>query len=355
MSSFYPKPETDVLNADPVAHYIYLGAIVGGRSDAADGRTAVAYQAVDENLYIQEDSDSGRYIISFSHGLQRIYLSEGSAAQVDPSNPDPPPVVPVITELAGKPLSNKVGRPYWNVGAEGILPGVTYNVLVAWLGGRAEAYLREFINDDDEDDAFVVGSITLAVVGDGLGDPVIAQLWASDILFYNGGSSSVSSSSSSSSKKSSSPPSDSTPVDSTPSEPGTSKDTAIVPASWSKHGYTAVFVMEHPEVVFRDTFKDLLVSQPIQRFRIDPRFIEVCEKDSIRAIGITSSEPIPLGVHIGKGWLTIKRDPGVATIAQVEITATRNGFADMRFPDRDREQFDANEATLNSAYPAKDL
>jgi hypothetical protein len=45
---------------------------------------------------------------------------------------------------------------------------------------------------------------------------------------------------------------------------------------------------------------------------------------------------------------------GPVTI-NAQLVGTRRGFAGMRFPFRDKEQFDANERTLNSAYPAKDL
>jgi hypothetical protein len=48
--SFYPTEETATLNEDTAAEYIYVGAIVGGRSGADDGRAAVAYQHMNENL-----------------------------------------------------------------------------------------------------------------------------------------------------------------------------------------------------------------------------------------------------------------------------------------------------------------
>lgn len=135
-----------------------------------------------------------------------------------------------------------------------------------------------------------------------------------------------------------------------------SKSTCIVPATWMPTRFTALFTMESPEVVFRDSFRDLPIRDRISRFRLDHRFIEVCAPGTIRALAVTSDRPCRLGVSIDGGEVVIER-PWFSrdVIAQVEIEGIRNGFVGMRFPARDKEQFEANERTLNAAYPAKDL
>jgi uncharacterized membrane protein YgcG len=144
--------------------------------------------------------------------------------------------------------------------------------------------------------------------------------------------------------------------DSGGSTSGSDKSTCIVPASWAKTGYTALFTMESPEVIFRDAFKDLQLRKKVSRFLIDPRFTEACVAHTIRAIGYSANKPHPLGIAIEQGQLVIEKPLFAGDmIAQVEITGIRRGFYGMRFPLRDKEQFEANEATLNAAYPAKNL
>jgi hypothetical protein len=144
--------------------------------------------------------------------------------------------------------------------------------------------------------------------------------------------------------------------DSGGSTSGSDKSTCIVPASWARTGYTALFTMESPEVVFRDAFKDLQLRKKVSRFLIDPRFTEACVAHTIRAIGYSANKPHPLGISVEHGQLVIEKPLFAGDmIAQVEITGIRRGFYGMRFPLRDAEQFKANEATLNAAYPAKNL
>ena len=170
-------------------------------------------------------------------------------------------------------------------------------------------------------------------------------------------SSSESSSSSSESSSSSSSPSSSASSNAS-SESGSDKSSAIVPASWSKYGYTALLTLEAPDVRFEDVFQDLSVSGRETRHRIDFRFLSVIEPDTLRVVGLVGNRPYSVGAEIDGEHLVIhaltdkRRRP---TLVNAKVSAIRKGFKGMRFPLRDREQFLANERHLNSAYPAKDL
>lgn len=135
---------------------------------------------------------------------------------------------------------------------------------------------------------------------------------------------------------------------------GSDKSTAIVPVSFSKTGYAALFTMEAPDVRFEDVVEDLPVRGSHSRFTIDPRFIEVCAPGSIRVVGVSSDKPYAVGAYVEGNKLVIaalkdkRRRPH---LVQVKLSAIRKGHEGKRFPSRTRIQFVANEKTLNAAYP----
>jgi len=134
---------------------------------------------------------------------------------------------------------------------------------------------------------------------------------------------------------------------------GSDKSSAIVPASWSPTGYVALFIHEMPEV----RFDDILVVEVPQRdctVPIDSRFIEVCEKDSVEVCGFAVSKPVAVKAKVVGDVVHLEfGEQSEETIRIVlRLTGIRRGFAGKRFPRRTREQFLANEAFINSAYPS---
>lgn len=177
-------------------------------------------------------------------------------------------------------------------------------------------------------------------------------------------SSSVSDSASSQSSESSQPSSSgsSAPSESSisqsqpPSESwsGSDKSSAIVPASWSPTGYVALFIHEMPEVRFDDVMV-VTVPQCSQILDIDPRFVEVCERGSLEVCGIVADQPVLIGARAIGDKILIKvadDNPEASMRLVIRLTGIRRGFAGKRFPRRTREQFLANEAFINSAYPS---
>lgn len=293
----------------------------------------------------------GRFIISVRAG--KVFVSPGEVAFVEMCGSTDEEVVPLMPTLDGTPLDDE-DTPFWDAGAESLSAGNRYAVRVVL--DRTEPFM-ELAGDSDENenevDVFVVGYFTLKNVGGTLVKDTIEQKWKSDIIWPKEESSSSSSSVSSSSVSHDSQASENPPEDSD----GSDKSTAIVPAPWSKHGFTALFTMEAPEVLFEDV---MVIPVHAESFAwpMDSRFVAVCERNSIQAVGITAEAPALLGVKVEGSKLFVeietygKRRPAFVT---VKLCGVRKGFAGMRFPDRDREQFLANEATLNAAYPAKEL
>lgn len=133
---------------------------------------------------------------------------------------------------------------------------------------------------------------------------------------------------------------------------GSDKSTAIVPASWSPTGFTALFVAESPEVRFDDVVvctvprKDATVS-------IDRRLVEVCEPGSLEVCGVASDVPVAIGASVEREQIILRfaeqTDEKVRIV--LRLTGIRKGFRGHRFPDRTRAQFEANERFIRSAYP----
>lgn len=134
---------------------------------------------------------------------------------------------------------------------------------------------------------------------------------------------------------------------------GSDKSTAIVPASWSPSGYTALFVAECPEVRFDDL---LIVEGPATdtTVRIDRRYLEVCEPGSIEVCGVTVDAPLLIGARVDGHRVRLRfasPDPSQQVRTVIRLSGIRKGFAFHRFPNRTREQFEANERFIQSAYP----
>lgn len=154
----------------------------------------------------------------------------------------------------------------------------------------------------------------------------------------------------------SAPPPPSGPSESAPPPSwGSDKSTAIVPASWAPGGYTALFTLESPEVLFEDILL-ARIPQKAATLQIDPRFVEVCEPRSLVVSGCVPNVPVVVGASVEGSLVHVRFavENETQTVQLVlRLTGVRRGFAGLRFPNRSRRQFQANEAFINSAYPAE--
>lgn len=126
-----------------------------------------------------------------------------------------------------------------------------------------------------------------------------------------------------------------------------------MPATWSPTGYTALFIAEMPEVRFDDVMM-ATVTDSETLLAIDPKYLEVCEPDSVRVCGCVPDFPVLVGATVADGQVRVRlgaRDDDQPVTLTVRLTGIRKGFHRHRFPDRTEEQFLANEAFIRSAYP----
>lgn len=133
---------------------------------------------------------------------------------------------------------------------------------------------------------------------------------------------------------------------------GSGKSSAIVPASWTAAGYTALFVAECPEV----RFDDILVAHVANAdayLPIDKHFLEVCESNSVQVCGCVPDLPVLIGAVVEGSQVHVriaKADPNQPVRVVIRLTGIRRGFGGLRFPNRTKTQFEANERFIKSAY-----
>ena len=87
---------------------------------------------------------------------------------------------------------------------------------------------------------------------------------------------------------------------------------------------------------------------------IDPKFLEVCEPQSVQVCGCTPDIPVLIGAVVEGGRVHVRiaqSDPNQIVQVVIRLTGIRKGFRGLRFPDRTRAQFEANERFIRSAYP----
>lgn len=140
-----------------------------------------------------------------------------------------------------------------------------------------------------------------------------------------------------------------------PSNSGSDKSTAIVPASWSPTGYTALFIAEAPEVRFDDVMV-AVVLRINNDLPIDPKFLEVCEPGSVQVCGCVPDRPVLVGAVVEGASVRLRfaeEDATESVQVVLRLTGIRKGFYGHRFPDRTQTQFEANERFIRSAYASE--
>ena len=131
------------------------------------------------------------------------------------------------------------------------------------------------------------------------------------------------------------------------------KSTAIVPASWSSTGYTALFIAEMPEVRFDDVMTATVVEDETL-LPIDRQFLEVCEPNCVQVCACVPDLPVAVGAVVEDDSVRVRlgyRGGDQSVNLVIRLTGVRKGFHSQRFPDRTEAQFLANEAFIRSAYP----
>ena len=89
------------------------------------------------------------------------------------------------------------------------------------------------------------------------------------------------------------------------------------------------------------------------KVKIDPRFIEVCAPGSVEVCACQPDAPVLVGARVEGDEVLIRfaKESKSAVRLVISLTGIRKGFAGLRFPNRTRRQFEANERFIRSAYP----
>jgi hypothetical protein len=114
-----------------------------------------------------------------------------------------------------------------------------------------------------------------------------------------------------------------------------------------------LFVAECPDVRFDDVLS-VSVSAPDTWVLIDFRFLEVCEPGSVQVCSCVPDVPVLVGAAVDGDRVRVRlgpRDTADPVRLVIRLTGIRKGFRGQRFPDRTRDDFDANERFLRSAHP----
>ena len=127
-----------------------------------------------------------------------------------------------------------------------------------------------------------------------------------------------------------------------------------MPASWSPGGFTALFVEETPEVRFDDVMVATLYETTVN-LPIDPHYLQVCEPGSVEVCGCVPDVPVLVGAVVDGDAVRVRLIPNPQSPSPVRVvlrlTGIRRGFRGLRFPDRTRAQFEANERFIKSGHP----
>jgi hypothetical protein len=88
-------------------------------------------------------------------------------------------------------------------------------------------------------------------------------------------------------------------------------------------------------------------------FPIDWKYLEVCARKSIRVCGAAANYPVAVGATVKGGEVIVQAAPHKhkSLTVTVRLTGIRRGFAGVRFPDRTRVEYEANERFIKRAAP----
>lgn len=129
---------------------------------------------------------------------------------------------------------------------------------------------------------------------------------------------------------------------------------AIVFAPWAKGKHVALATMESNQVLFEFIVRDILLRGRTTMVRIDPRFLFVCEPDSMCvASAPCGDEPYPVGASVKGGLLILNayaRKDRRPKKVNVRLTGIRKGFGEWDMPSRTAKQKAQSEEARKREY-----
>jgi hypothetical protein len=118
--------------------------------------------------------------------------------------------------------------------------------------------------------------------------------------------------------------------------------------------YLGLSCVESPQVWFTDVMTAQLEAYQTE-VPIDPRFVGVCERDSLKVTGVVPSDPVLVGAFVADNHLVL-RSPGFQAKPRVVATLAgiRREYAAFRFEEYTEEQAKRNNAFWNTAWKDTD-
>ena len=116
--------------------------------------------------------------------------------------------------------------------------------------------------------------------------------------------------------------------------------TAVVPSV--DGNYVDLYCAEAPDVRFEDVVSIKTNGKLKIEHEIDREFVFVCEPDSIKAVGHTTTQPALCGVKVKENKLIITFSGSIPEEVTIKLSGIRKGFKDVRFTPKTKEQADHN-------------
>jgi len=133
---------------------------------------------------------------------------------------------------------------------------------------------------------------------------------------------------------------------------------AIVFAPWAKGKHVALATMESNQVLFEFIVRDIALRGRTTIVRIDPRFLYVCEPESMCVASAPCGDaPYPVGASIKGGLLVLNayaRKDRRPKRVNVRLTGIRKGFGGWDMPSRTAKQKAQSEEARRREYDRND-
>lgn len=129
---------------------------------------------------------------------------------------------------------------------------------------------------------------------------------------------------------------------------------AIVEGPWTEGKFVALATLESNQVLFEFIVRDIRLRGPVTKVKIDPRFLYVCEPDSLCVAASPCGDgPYAVGASVKGEILTLTglvRADRRPKVVNVRLTGTRKGFKDWDMPSRSAKQKQQSEEARRREY-----
>jgi hypothetical protein len=123
--------------------------------------------------------------------------------------------------------------------------------------------------------------------------------------------------------------------------------TAVVPSIYND--FVELYCVESPDVRFEDVVSVKTDGNLTVEYEIDPEFVFVCEPNSIKAVGHTTTEPALCGIKIKDNKIIITFSGSIPEEITIKLSGLRKGHLETRFGKRSETEMLHNNNFWNQA------